>query len=190
MNEQALSVKEAIVSRRSIKKFNGQPVDEELIPELLADATWAPNHGSRNPWRFVVASGENYEEFTNVIRSLAIPNWRELDTESLAMRMDKFTSASAAIMVIVPEDVRQKERLEDFAAASTLIQNLMLLAWDKGVGTCWRTPAFLDSPKFRETLGVKDGERVVCMLQVGYYDVVPKARPRTPAEQLTTYFGE
>ena len=49
MNEQSLTVKEAIKQRRSIKKFNGQPVDREDLLTIIDDATWAPNHGNREP---------------------------------------------------------------------------------------------------------------------------------------------
>ena len=54
--------------------------------------------------------------------------------------MKKFKDPGAVVFVIVPEDARQKERLEDYAAASMFVQNIMLLAWDKGIGTCWKTP--------------------------------------------------
>ena len=94
------------------------------------------------------------------------------------------------MFVIVPEDVRQKERLEDYAAASSMLQNMQLLAWDKGIGSCWKTPAFLDNPKFREALKVRAGERVIAMLQVGYFDELPKAKERKKAADLVTIFGE
>ena len=35
MNEQALSVRDAIVTRRSIKNFNGQPVIRKILPKYL-----------------------------------------------------------------------------------------------------------------------------------------------------------
>jgi len=190
MNEQSLSVRNAIVKRRSIKNFNGQPVELENIAEILEDATWAPNHGNRNPWRFVVAAEKGYTDFLNVLREFGIPKWKDLSEEDLEKQMKKFTGPSAAILVIVPEDVRQKERLEDFAAASIFIQNMMLLAWDKGIGTCWKTPGFLDNPKFRKELGVKPGERVISMLQFGYFDDIPKSRPRTPLDEIVTYYGQ
>lgn len=189
MNEQALSVREAIRTRRSIKNFNGQPVDQENIEDILEDAVWAPNHGNRNPWRFIVAAGKQYTEFLNVLREYGVPKWKELSNEDLEKQMKKFTDAGAVTLVIVPEDARQKERLEDFAAASTCIQNIQLLAWDRGIGTCWKTPPFLDNPKFREELGVKPGERIISMLQFGYYDEIPKARPRKPLDEIVTYYG-
>ncbi|KXH83896.1 nitroreductase [Sporosarcina sp. HYO08] len=186
---QALSVREAIVTRRSVKNFNGQPVDAESITRILEDAVWAPNHGHRNPWRFIVAAEKDYGKLLEVLREFGVPKWQELSEEDLEKQMKKFTNPGAAVFVVVPEDARQKERLEDYAAASMLIQNAQLLAWDEGIGTCWKTPAFLDNPKFREALGVEQGERIISMLQFGYFDEAPKSRPRKPLNEVVTYFG-
>ncbi|WP_432353953.1 nitroreductase family protein [Sporosarcina sp. A2] len=188
MDEQALSVRDAIISRRSIKSFNGQPVEQSEIADILEDAIWAPNHGNRNPWRFVLAAEGNYQDFLEVLRDFGVPKWKELSDDTLEKQMSKYTKASAAMFVIVPEDARQKQRLEDFAAASTMIQNVQLLAWDKGIGTCWKTPGFLDDPKFREALGVDAGERIISMFQFGHFDELPKAKPRTPIEDVVTYW--
>lgn len=190
MNEQALSVRNAIISRRSIKNFNGQPVDPENIAEILEDATWAPNHGNRNPWRFVVAADKAYVKFLDVLRDYGVAKWQDLSEEDLDKQMKKFTGPGAVAFVIVPEDVRQKERLEDYAAASMFIQNVQLLAWDKGIGTCWKTPGFLDNPKFRDELGVKPGERIISMLQFGYFDEIPKAGKRKTLDEIVTYYGQ
>ncbi|PIC64755.1 nitroreductase [Sporosarcina sp. P13] len=189
MNEQALSVREAIVTRRSIKNFNGQPIEPEIIPEIIEDAVWAPNHGNRNPWRLIVAADAQYKQLLDVLKEFGVANWKQLSDEDLDKQMKKFSSASAAVFIIVPEDARQKERLEDYAAASMLIQNIQLLAWDRGIGTCWKTPPFLDNPKFRERLDVQQGERIISMLQFGYFDTLPKAAPRKTNEEIITYFG-
>ena len=190
MNEQALSVRDAIIGRRSVKNFNGQPVDIDNINSILEDARWAPTHGLRNNWRFIVAANKEYVKFQDVLKEYGIPKWKELSDEELEKQMKKFSGPGAVVFIVVQEDVRQKERLEDYAAASALIQNAMLLAWDQGIGTCWKTPPFIDNPKFREELGVKPGERIMSMLQFGYYDDIPKGRVRTPLEDLVTYYGK
>lgn len=190
MSEQILSVRDAIIQRRSIKKFNGQPVEREDLMAIIDDAVWAPNHGNREPWRLVVACGKELANLHQLLRDLTISKWQELSSEDLAKQMLKFTLPGGYAFVIVPEDVRQKERLEDYAAASTFIQNIQLLAWDRGIGSCWKTPGFLDNPKFREALKVQPGERVIAMLQVGYFDEVPKGKERKQAADIVTIFGE
>ena len=125
----------------------------------------------------------------SLLKELAIPKWQELSSEELEKNMLKFTLAGSYVFVIVPEDARQKERLEDYAAASCMLQNMQLLAWEKGIGSCWKTPGFLDHPKFRSALNVKNGERVIAMLQLGYYDEMPKVIERKTSAQIVTRFG-
>lgn len=189
MKEQSLSVREAIIGRRSIKKFNGQPVDREDLMNIIDDAVWAPNHKNREPWRLVVACGKEIFDLHRLLRDTAIPNWKELSEDALEKQMQKFTLAGAFVFVIVPEDVRQKQRLEDYAAASIFIQNIQLLAWDYGIGSCWKTPDYLDSPAFREAIGAVSGERIIAMLQLGYFDELPKAVERKKSKEIVTIFG-
>ena len=190
MHEQSLSVREAIIGRRSIKLFNGQPVDREDLLNIIDDAVWAPNHGNREPWRLVMACGSELEKLHELLRDLTLPKWKEMSSEEIAKQMQKFTLPGGYVFVIVPEDVRQKERLEDYGAAASFIQNMQLLAWDKGIGACWKTPPFLDAPKFREALKVAQGERVVAMLQFGYFDELPKGKERKTSAEIVTIFGE
>ncbi len=189
MNEQSLSVRDAILQRRSVKVFNGQPVERDTLMTVLEDAKWAPNHGNREPWRLVVACGRELTELHTVLREFGVAKWKDLSEDDLAKQMKKFVTPGAYAFVIVSEDVRQKERLEDYAAASSYIQNAQLLAWDLGIGACWKTPPFLDAPKFREALGIKKAERIISMLQFGYFDEMPKAKPRKSVEEFVTFFG-
>ncbi|MDX1770490.1 MAG: nitroreductase [Planococcaceae bacterium] len=189
MNEQSLSIRDAILQRRSIKNFNGQPVERETLISVLDDAKWAPNHGNREPWRLVVACGKELAELHELLREFGVPKWKELSEEDLVKNMKKFTSPGGYAFIIVPEDARQKERLEDYAAASAYIQNAQLLAWDLGIGSCWKTPPFIDAPKFRQAMGVKPGERIISMLQFGYFDEMPKAKQRKESEEFITFFG-
>jgi len=186
--EQSLTVRDAVIQRRSIKLFNGQPVDREMLLSILDDAVWAPNHQLRQPWRFIVACGKELDDLYSVLKEFAIPKWNELSEEDLEKQMKKFTTPGGYVFVVVPEDARQKERLEDYAAASMLVQNVQLLAWDRGIGSCWKTPGYLDNPLFRKALGIQPGERIISMLQVGYFDEMPKPRERKGVEDLVTIF--
>lgn len=185
---QSLTVRDAIIQRRSIKLFNGQPVDREELLSIMEDAVWAPNHQLRQPWRFIVAFGKELDDLYSVLKEFAVPKWKELSEEDLEKQMKKLTTPGGYVFVVVPEDARQKERLEDFAAASMLVQNIQLLAWDRGIGSCWKTPGYLDNPLFRKALGIQPGERIISMLQVGYFDEMPKPKDRKGIEDLVTIF--
>ncbi|MDO7905850.1 nitroreductase [Paenibacillus sp. JX-17] len=172
------TVQEVIRGRRTVKKFTDQPLTVEKITELLDTAVWAPNHKLREPWRFIVFSGEGRSKLYDAISA-------ELGEDH------KFAGVKeipAEILFVMKEDPRQVIWDEDYAAVSALIQNFMLAAWSEGVGTFWVTKPFLYAPKFREYLGIKPGERVVGMIYAGYPDVVPKPQQRTPASEKMTVF--
>ncbi|MNJ78802.1 hypothetical protein D3C77_766500 [compost metagenome] len=68
------------------------------------------------------------------------------------------------------------------------MQNLLLLGWERNLGMTWSTIDFIHSPLFRDGLGVQKGERIVGILHMGYFDKVPKPKPRTSAEKKLTFW--
>ena len=63
-----MDVKDAILSRRTIFKFEQKPVPDDVIEQVFSFGIWAPNHHVTEPWRFIVI-GEKDE--TNPRRSLS-----------------------------------------------------------------------------------------------------------------------
>ncbi|WP_325168124.1 nitroreductase family protein [Mammaliicoccus vitulinus] len=55
-------IKKAITERRSVKNYDYEMyVDEEKVFSLVDLATYAPNHGMREPWRLVYISKNKYQ---------------------------------------------------------------------------------------------------------------------------------
>ncbi|AMA72973.1 MULTISPECIES: nitroreductase [Aneurinibacillus] len=175
-----------IQERRTIKKFKSDSVSLEILNELLNVAVWAPNHGLREPWRFIVFKDSGKTVLTNAISEFLIHGPLKMDVETVNKRMDYFKSIPLLLLVVMPLHPNEHERDEDFAAASALIQNLQLAAWEIGIGVLWRTNPFLQEEDVKEKLGVGRDERIVGLLQIGYPEQIPPAHPRTAAENLLT----
>jgi len=47
---------ELVKKRRSIRKFQDKPVPEDVLVKALELATWAPNAGNSQAWRFLIVS--------------------------------------------------------------------------------------------------------------------------------------
>jgi nitroreductase len=180
------TVASVIQERRTIQKFKPDPLSMETLHELLNVAVWAPNHGLREPWRFIVFKDEGKTVLTDAISEFLIHGPAKMDAEAVTKRMDYFKSIPVLLLVVMPLHPKDHERDEDFAAASALIQNLQLAAWESGIGVLWRTNTFLMEEEVKQKLGVERNERIVGLLQIGYPDQVPPARPRTPAENRIT----
>lgn len=179
-----MSIAKVIRERRSIKKdYKPDPVPEELVLELLNDAVYAPNHGLREPWRFLFVPTEKKEAFIERLLPMFAPDQQQT-------RRQLFSAPSAFLIVIMKEDPRQKFWEEDFGATSALIQNFQLLAWERGLGVVWKTNPHNLDPKVRQALGVSPGEKIIGFLHLGFFDPasVPQPAPRTPAEQKFSRF--
>ncbi|MCM3175275.1 nitroreductase [Paenibacillus sp. MER 99-2] len=173
------AVIEAIQNRRTVKKFKKDAVPADKIIELLDAAVWAPNHKLREPWRFLLFTGDGRKKLAQAI-----------DAE---MGEDNKFSANikqvpAIMLVVLEEDPRQNIWDEDFAAVSALVQNFLLAAWSEEIGTFWVTKPFLYAPKFRKPLGIEAGEKIIGMIYMGYPDVIPSAKERTAAKDKLTLF--
>ena len=151
----AVDAYEAILTRRSIRRFARRPVSREQLERLLEAARWAPSAGNLQPWVFVVVTS------AEVKAALAAAAYGQ-----------RFVAEAAAVIGVAaapPEDSPYGRRgrelycLQDTAAA---VQNVLLAAHAMGLGTCW-VGAFDDDAVAR-TLDLKKGERPVALIAVGY----------------------
>ena len=63
----AETVDEAILSRRSVRAFLPQPVDEQVIREILEVSARAPSGTNMQPWKVYVTSGETKQRISDAI---------------------------------------------------------------------------------------------------------------------------
>lgn len=179
------AIEENIINRRTIKSFKKESISPEVIIELLNVAKWAPNHKLTEPWRFQLYVGEGKEKFVQAyIRSQ--PKVDGDISERVKKKAQYFRDIPVHLVVIMPEDPRQRRWDEDYGAVSTLIQNFQLAAWEREIGMIWRTNDWIYDPTFREEIGVTPGEKVVATMMIGYPEHVPAARPRTDIQELLT----
>jgi len=149
-----MEVFEAILQRRSIRKFTAEPVSREQLEKLLEAARWAPSAGNLQPWVFVAVTA---------------PETREaLAAAAYGQRFVAEAPAVIAVVAAPPDDSPYGPRgrdlycLQDTAAA---VQNMLLTAHALGLGTCW-VGAF-DERAAAQVLGLGAGERPVALVPVG-----------------------
>ena len=53
-----MDVREAVMTRRSIRAFRPDPVSRELLDEILQKALWAPSWGNTQAWGLTIVAGE------------------------------------------------------------------------------------------------------------------------------------
>ncbi|WP_312096275.1 nitroreductase family protein [Niallia sp.] len=159
-----MNVSEAITTRRTIKKFKSDEVDNAVIVEWLQRARFAPNHKMTEPWE-ILFIGEK--------------------TRAELKHKTNFGGASKVLAVLSHKGRNQIERDENLSAVSCFIQNLMLQAWEEGVGTFWSSVG--SSALGRRTLGVSEEYEVVAVLAIGYPEEIMAPKERASIEEKITY---
>ncbi|KON89979.1 nitroreductase [Sporosarcina globispora] len=155
-----MDIQKVITSRRNIKKFKSDKMDQDLLKSWLQAASMAPNHKMTEPWEVLFVGPE---------------------TRAKLNHKTDFGNAPVVLAILSKHGSSDLERNENMAAVSCFIQNFMLLAWASGVGTFWSSLGISD--KARNTLHVPDDYDVVGILGVGFPEEVPAAKERTPIDR-------
>ncbi|MFZ3588937.1 nitroreductase family protein [Bacillus sp. DJP31] len=181
-------IEKVIRERRSIREYRDEPVERELIIELLSSSVWAPNHLKCEPWRFILVDGEKREQMLKGIHDYykSIGFLEKYSENQLLNYKEQFLRIPAQLIVVMKDEEQEKRWEEAFAATCALVQNFQLLAWERGLGVVWKTNEHNASPIFKRSIGVLDSEKIVGILQLGYPLTIPKPKPRRSLEELIT----
>jgi nitroreductase len=177
-------------TRRSLKPAAmdpARPISRELLGEILADAHRAPTHGLTQPWRFHVFSGPARDRL-----AAALPELYDRVTPLADRQADKRAKLGAAprlatVAIAIAARIEPQGKIpeiEEIAATSCAVQNLMLSAHSHGIGSFWSTPPVTLSTEFTSWLGLDTSHRTLGLVYLGYAQagLPPVETPRHPLE--------
>ena len=154
----------AIIKKRDRRNFLPRPLPEETLRRILQAGRMAGSSKNSQPNRFIVITDQEM-----------------LDRLAEMIPVGKWLASSAALIVIA-----QEGRQHGFDAGRAA-QNMMLAAFEEGVGSC---PAHLPEKQLAELLGVPEDVGLDRVIGFGYvdpeFDRPPKsvARKRLPLEEI------
>jgi nitroreductase len=178
-------IADIIKHRRSTKpaQMNGKLIPDEQVQQLLELADWAPTHGNTEPWRFFVYSGEAIKTFCKQHAELYKKNTEP--EKYLQANYDKFLhngdTASHIIMTVMQRGPLPKVPvIEEEAAVSSAIQNILLGATALGIASFWSTGGMVHHYSIKELLHLRNEDVVMGMIYLGYTDAEQKGRRIVP----------
>ncbi len=172
-NESQNPVIEAIMSRRSIRKYKDTPVEREKLQLIAECGVNAPN--GMNAQRWEVRIVDNAETIAAISEEYKKANPQILERDPGFKNM--FRNAPAVICIAVPIG-------DDGVNAGLMGENMILAAQSLGLGTvCLGGPVnFLKNSEpgkeFIGKLGFSQDYSLLYMIGVGYPDESPAAKPR------------
>lgn len=163
----------AIMERRSIRKYLDKPVEHEKLEIVVRCGINAPSGMNRQPW--IIRVVENQQLINDVTEVYKKENAEQVKRDPTFKNM--FRNAPNLICVCTPKNGGDLD-------AGLLGENMMLAAQSLGLGTCCLggPVRFLNSNPnakfFLDKLDIPEGYQLNYILAIGYPDESPAAKPR------------
>lgn len=195
-----MKVSEAVLSRRSIRAFTAEPINNKVIHDLLALAARAPSGGNLQPWKIYVINNQSMEKFIEFQDS-----WNQPETPGYAIypagltepyRTSRYQLGEAMYELLgIPredKDARLQQvmrNFEFFGAPAAIfcfvdkqmgppqwsdlgmfLQTFMLLAQEAGIDTCAQEAWAMKNDSVSEFVGSDKNDILFCGLAIGHKD--------------------
>jgi len=169
-----MEILDIIKSRRSIRSFQKKSIPEEIIDKLIETLIWAPSAGNLQSRKF-------YFVFNQEIKEKLV---------EAALDQDFISDAHLVIVGCTDEKIslRYGERgknLYSICEVSASIQNMMLMAEEEGLATCW-VGAF-DEKEVAKILDLPGNLSPIAIVPVGYPAKKPEAPPRVSKKEAIKF---
>ena len=145
-----------VKNRRSIRKYEDRPVEQEKIDSILRSALMSPASKRTNGWEFIVVDDRELLQQMSTCRELG----------------SKFVADAPMAIVVCASPEKSDVWFEDASIAALIIQ---LAAQDLGLGSCWvqvynrmHTETETAGEYIRGLLNIPDNLEVLNIVTLGY----------------------
>lgn len=143
-----METRDAIMGRRSVRKYSDRSLNDADVKDIIDAGLFAPSAVDLQPWYFVVIrSSEQLEllrgymsdvyDKTEAVLLARFARHPGAVAETKAF-MKSLGGAQCCILAFLykPDYPNRTVVVESVSAA---IQNMLLMAYDRGIGSCWMT---------------------------------------------------
>lgn len=184
---------DAIIGRRSVRRYTDQPLNDVDVQDIIKAGLYAPSAIDLQPWYFVVIKSADqlkelrefmsgvYDKFEPVLHQRFADHPATIAETKVFMKSLGGTQCCILAFILKPDYPDKVGAIEGVSAA---VQNMLLTAYDKGIGSCWMTApmrAGMDE-ELRLRYAPEHGD-FVAAVTLGY----PAYSPKTPKRKEGRY---
>ena len=160
-----MDILKAVKERRSIRDFQKRKIPDEIVDKLIEALIWAPSAGNLQSRKFYFITDEKIKK------------------KIAAAALNQNFIAEAPLVIVGCTDSRVSYKygergvhLYSIQDVALSIMGMMLVAHEKGLGSCW-VGAFREDEVFK-ILNMPKNLRPVAIVPVGYPSKIPPPPPR------------
>ncbi|GFZ29943.1 nitroreductase [Clostridium zeae] len=172
-----------ILSRRSIRKYKNEIVEDEKIIEIIESGRLAPSGSNTQPWHFIVIKSQEMRE--KLAYTSHNQKWMMTAPVFIACVADIRSRIDDSVEIKIDEESSQEEVKQIIRDTSISVGHMLLQAKNLGLGTCW--VAWFTQKEIRPILNLPEDKYLLGIITLGYADEEPKPRPRKNIEEIIHY---
>ncbi len=156
-----------IKTRRSVRKFTNQDIDDSQLAHIIEAGTWAPSGLNNQPWKCAI-----------------------IKDPSTKKALAKLTHYGAIIegapvsIVVLLDTAASYDRTKDVQAIGAFIQNMLLAIHALHLGGVWLGEILKNKEKILELLGLPHTLEVMAVIALGHPAERPGAGQRKGIEEI------
>lgn len=170
----------------------GKSIDDEIIQQILLNATWAPNHGQTEPWQFTVFSGEGLKRFAAFQSALYKQEAGDEFVEGKYIKLQQQPLRASHIIAIGMKRTVTKRipEIEDIEAVACAVQNIYLSVTAYGLGGYWTTGGVTYFEAARSFFGLGEQDKLLGFFYIGHIAIPSPSATRRPIEEKVFWVKE
>ncbi|MCL2376114.1 MAG: nitroreductase family protein [Defluviitaleaceae bacterium] len=172
-----------IATRRSIRKYNGKPVEDEKIMQLIESARLAPSGSNTQPWNFIIIRSEETKE--KIAKADGNQMWMKDAPVFIVCVADIRCRIKDETELSFDEESSARELKQIIRDTAIAIEHILLEAESIGLSSCWT--AYFVQDDIRPILDIPRDKYVVGVVTIGYSDEKGKQAPRRALESMIRY---
>ena len=173
---------EAILTRRSVRKFTDKPVNNDKIEEIVSAAAFAPSWKNTQTTRYVAVTDLTAKE---KIAAEMLPPFNAATVRAAPVLIAMATKCGRCGYERDGSFTTKKEDRWQYFDAGIACQTFCLAAHELGLSTV--VLGIYDEEKLPAFLGVQDDEVLTALIALGYAADSPTAPKRKTVNELLRY---
>lgn len=151
IDKKAKDIMEVIRTRRSIRKFKAQPIDDEIIRKIIEMGTWAPSGLNNQPWKFVIIKDKELK-----------------DKVAQQTRYSRIIQNAPVCIGVFLDNSQSYNRVKDIQAIGACIQNMLITIHSLGLGAVWLGEILNKREEVEKILNVSSELELMAVVALGY----------------------
>jgi nitroreductase len=140
-----------IIARRSIRKYSKKQISEAVLMKIINAGLWAPSGLNNQPWKFQV-----------------IINKEQKDIISKFTKYSAIIKSAQVLLCVFLDKNQMYNRDKDLMSIGACIQNILLRAWELGVGSCWLGEILNRKNEICSYLSIPESLELMAVISLGY----------------------